>query len=306
MGGSSTGYQTDGRFWVGPGDPISATSSPLLTYSRLFGDADLSPEEAKAQSSRRGSVLDAVLADFQLLEGQLTGEDLERLQAHAEKIYALEQRVTSASALTCSAPDLSFPGDYDFAVDDDLTFAAQAELLTLALACDQTRVATLSFSSGESPTFPWLDVDGAPLVDTSVYDNWHTMVHSGRDEEGLVVGFTWYVQCFAELLRMLGDTVDADGDNLLETSCVMLLTEFGNGTGHNTLKLPVVLAGCLGGAETGRFLDYMSGGADDDYVYSDYVTNQLWVSLLQLFGGSDTQFGYSDTSIPTGPLPGLL
>ena len=69
---------------------MDATSSPLLTYSRLFGDADLSPEEAKAQAARRGSVLDAVLEDFSRLESLLGGADRERLDAWHLELHQRE------------------------------------------------------------------------------------------------------------------------------------------------------------------------------------------------------------------------
>ena len=133
------------------------------------------------------------------------------------------------------------------------------------------------------------------------------MVHDGRDEEGLVVGFTWYMQMFADLLAAMDASVDADGDNLLDTSCVVLVTEFGNGAGHNTNKLPVIIAGSLGpDVPLGRYIDVMNGGPDDNWTASDFSTNQLMVSLLNAFGQPDTSFGVVDSGIPNGPLPGLL
>jgi len=132
------------------------------------------------------------------------------------------------------------------------------------------------------------------------------MVHDGRDEPGLVVGFRWYCEQLAALLSALDARVDVDGENLLDTSLVLWVSEFGNGTGHNTNKIPYALIGNAGGLQMGRYLDYMNGGPDDPYSPSEFSSNQFLVSLLRMFGGNDLTFGLTDPSLPEGGLPGLL
>jgi len=304
-GTSGGGLATQRIMALAAGEPVTVTNDPDRAFASLFGGQSLSAAELEALRARRGSVLDAVMESFDALRYQLSSDDVVRLEAHADKVRELEQRVTSDAAAACAPPELSFDADYDYGFDDDITTPAQIDLLVEALACDQTRVATLSFLSGHDPTFPWLDVKGQPVVPTSRYDNWHAMVHDGRDEPGLVVGFTWYAQMVEALVSALADKIDVDGDNLLDTTAVMWISEFGNGAGHNQRKIPIVLLGNLGTVTTGRFLDYMNGGPDGDWDASDYTTNQVFVSLLQMFGQADTTFGLQDPSLPTGPLPGL-
>lgn len=303
-GTAGSGLLSANQYWQGAGDPAVFTTDPSKMFSRLFGATETSEEEVNRLRARRASVLDAVQAQFKALRKRLDRDDRARLDAHADKIRALEQRVTAATG-ECSRPNLSIPSGYDYGFDDDLSGELQLDLLVHSLSCDLTRVATVWFASGHDPTFPWLTVNGGPVVPAGAYDNWHGMVHDGRDEPGLVAGFQWYNSQLALLLDKLAATTDADGDNLLDTTLVMAITEFGNGSGHNTLKIPVVLAGDTGEAN-GRFIDLLAGGPDADWESSDYSLNQLYVSLLQRFGGTDTTFGHTDPSLPEGPLPGLF
>jgi len=304
--GNWDGQEPSAVMWAGAGDPVTCTTDPARMLTAVFGTGGGSEDALARLRARRGSVLDLVKQNFSHLRRQLDADDRARLDAHSDKIRELEQRVLAAPN-TCARPVLSPPGGYDHVFDDDVSAPLQIELLVQALACGQTNVATLSFMSGHDPTFPWLNVNGGPVVPTGRYDNWHAMIHEGREEPGLVTGFTWYASQVAALLQRMAVVLDQDGDNLLESSLVLWTTEFGNGAGHNTYKLPIVLAGHLGqGIPMGRHLDFMVGTTEDNWTSSDNTTNQLFVSLLRAFGGTDTNFGHTHVSLPDGPLPGLL
>jgi len=307
VGGGTSGGGLIGSSFLfhGAGDPVAMTNDPNRMFATLFADASLSEAEVAALRSRRGTVLGAVQQSFDALRPRLDRDDRTRLDAHREKLIELESRVTSESG-ECTAPTLDLPGDYDYGFDDDISTPIMTDLMVEALACDKTRVATMTFVNGHDPTFPWLDVGGEPVVPTGLYDGWHGMVHDGRHEPGLVVGFHWYCEQLAALLSALDARVDTDGENLLDTSLVLWVTEFGNGTGHNTNKIPYVLIGNAGGLQMGRYLDYMNGGPDDPWSPSDFSSNQFLVSLLRMFGGTDQTFGLTDPTLPEGGLPGLL
>ena len=119
-------------------------------------------------------------------------------------------------------------------------------------------------------------------------------------EELLFPGFQWYSQQFRLLLETL-DGLDApEGGNLLESTLVLWISEFGDGWSHSLESLPVVLAGAARCA-TGSFRDLRA-----DEGVNPYTTNCLYTSVLQAFGESDESFGYQDSLLPTGGIPDLV
>ncbi len=310
VGGSSAdGFITEGRFWVDRDDPVVSFNEPNIAALRIFGDTSISEADAWALRARRSSVLDAVLDTFRQAERRVGTEGLARLDAHREKLFALEQRI-SGGVGECNPPSFTAPSGYDFTYDDDISALAMNDLLVTALSCDYARVATLDYSNTHDHAFPWLWADnGGPIVDTSAWDNWHAVVHADY-QPGMELVYRWYVENLVDLLERLSVTTDADGDNMLDTTLVVFMSEFSSGR-HWYTSLPIILAGNLGGIETGRFINHMpldretfqqTGG----YAYSGVTTNQLYTSLLQMLGFDDESFGYTgDSGLPTGGVPGL-
>ncbi len=310
VGGSSAdGFRTEGRFWVDRDDPVVSFSAPEIATLRIFGDSTLSEADAWALRARRSSVLDAVLDTFRAAEQRVGAEERVRLDAHKEKLYALEQRL-SGGVGECSPARFTAPEGYDVANDDDVSALAMNDILVTALACDHARVATLDYANTHDHAFPWLWArNGGPIVDTAVWDNWHAMVHADH-QPGMEHVYRWYIENLVDLLERLSTTTDADGENMLDTTLVVYLSEFSSGR-HWTTSLPVILAGNLGGIETGRFLNHMpldretfqEAGA---YEFSGVTTNQLYTSLLHILGFDDESFGFTDdAAIVPGGIPGL-
>ncbi len=161
-----------------------------------------------------------------------------------------------------------------------------------------TRVTSLQFTHGQDNRFPWLG-HGFPYH----FEGWHGIFHidpsqvSGRDDPvirpAMLDVMRWYTEIFAYLVQRLAETPDGDG-SLLDSTLVVWSCEFGDGAGHNSLDIPVVLAGNLcGRIETGRHLEYYGRS-----------TNDLLVSLLNAFGHDDQTFGWDQ--VCEGPLPGLV
>ena len=107
----------------------------------------------------------------------------------------------------------------------------------------------------------------------------------------------YYSDQVALLLDELASIDDGDGQTLLDNTLVVWMSEYGEGGSHDTSKIPVVLAGGLGGrVKTGQHLSFSGQGR---------TTNDLFVTLLNLFGGTDTSFGFRGTDLNKGPLAGL-
>ena len=308
-------YVTSGSFWRAAGDPVSSVADPLDTYFKLFAGGDADPKVMEAQLLRRKSVLDAVLENFNHLRSRVGKVDRAMLDAHAQKVFELEKKLAllnEAKKACTGIPSPPASEGYDFKLHAYEVESAdlQMDLMVYAMGCGLTRVGTLVFPYAHAPTFPWLEAQwGGPLWDVNQYDVWHTMVHSGRDidgqgtaEPGLRRGYTHYTEMFAKLLDKLAAYPDCEGKSLLDTSLVHWSTDFGNGSGHNTQAVPVVMAGTVGGTKgMGRWLDYSSGS----WQASSHSLNEVYVAVLHAFGFDDPTFG-DHKDFPTGPLPGVL
>ncbi len=298
--------------YAGKDDPIDSYHDPAEALDVYFPAADADQMAAATERMRRQSVLDAVLGNFNELRSTVGVEDRARLDAHADKLRDLEQRITSVR--DCSRPSLSSPQE----LSADRTNSLQQDLLVAALSCDLAPVGTL-LQGDNFDNMTYRNGAGAELPFTpSSYDNWHDLVHRGANvddgsggtytEEGLYEGFRWHTEQFVQLLDKM-DAVDEGEGTMLDSTLVLWVSMFGNGSGHNNRKLHLVLAGNAGaGVEMGRCLQYAPGNAQDtqDWTNSDHSTSQLMVSVLRAFGFEDQTFGYQADWVSPGGLPGLL
>jgi hypothetical protein len=102
----------------------------------------------------------------------------------------------------------------------------------------------------------------------------------------------WYAERFHELLTALKAESDADGP-LLDSSLVLWANELSDGDIHNRRDLGWIIAGSGNGAvRTGRSVQYTS----------QVTTNQLFASLMTLYGAPTEGFGAPQFS---GTLSGL-
>jgi hypothetical protein len=177
--------------------------------------------------------------------------------------------------------------------DDDLYAEAgrlQMDLIAAAVACDQTRIATIQWSYSESEhLFGFIGVNGAH----------HTISHdfsqSGTNFDAYNSIQTWYAEQFAYLLERLDSYPEGDG-TLLDHSLVLWASEIGESTSHDLTLMPYVFAGGANGrVRTGRFVDWGN---------TRYDNNQMLVSMGNIMGVEDlNEFG--DPSGQTGPLPDM-
>ena len=73
---------------------------------------------------------------------------------------------------------------------------------------------------------------------------------------------------------------------VLDNSCLMFISNMWSGSRHDSTKVPILLAGGLGGSlETGRVLDFIGESDDDRKLCS------LYLSLMDRMGVSQKRFG---------------
>lgn len=253
--------------WAGKGRPLAPLDDAGLVFDRLFPTAP----EAKALARRR-SVLDLVREDAAALAPQLASEDAHRLDEWLEGIRHVELRLQAAGN-TCG---LSRPEE--LVVDDaeraDLLF----ELIATGLACDATRVVTLTLGRAASER---------ALPGYGAFDH-HTASHHRGDPNAYDAwtGYTaWCTERVARLLDRMAAT-DDHGARLLDHSLVVAGSCMGEGQRHVPRDLPLVTAGSLGG---------LVGTGSHHVLEEDRPLADLWLGLLHTLGDDRATFGDDGT-----------
>jgi hypothetical protein len=269
-------------------------SDPQNTWKRLFPGGASTGTAAPmrdARAARRKSVLDFVADDFGQLAPKLSSADRQKLEAHADIVRDLEQRLQVGAAVSCSTPQQ--PGSLsrnDYAAYYQNTGDAFMRLIQAAFACDLTRVVTFNMEaipdamSGYDSRFGTSDLHD--LVHKVAQAN--DPLSQNADAVETVVRFhTEYAKQFAKLLGYLAAIPEADGTTALQHTMVLWCGEIAEGN-HDLHRLPWLIAGQGGGSvRTGRYLQVPRDPEPRGH-------NDLFVSLANAMGSPVTTFGASD------------
>jgi len=271
-------------FHKGVGQPLPSENSASAMFERLYQDlVGADPAELAARLHRREQVLATVKAQFDLVKPRLGVDDRTKLETHEASLDGLLQALSGGGVGDNCAPpsvdlvDTSSPG----------VAQAQIDMLAMALACDLTRVASLTF--GDFQDYPW-------LPDVDLPSGWHDLVHAGDgdvdDKATLEATYGWYGDQLGLLLAALDAIPEGDG-TLLDHTLVVYGNVFGSGSTHGHTNKTYLLAGGGAGLVGGHLLDM--GGAPH---------GELFTAILQGLGFDDESFG--DPAFCSGPLAGVL
>jgi hypothetical protein len=246
-----------------------------------------SPQSQQALENarlRKHSILDGSKADYEALAQRVSGEDLRRVQAHLEALRSIEQRIDRV--VQCQRPSLTPP------LDDDQTRDIYYDVLVAALACDATRVSTVSFrhSGGGGPKLPFADVqeDIHELSHSIVGEPLDGPAHAEFDRY-----HQWFSKKTASLVTKLKAVQTPEGGTLFDDVVIFQGSEIA--IDHGTVNMPFLLiAGDKTPIRTQRLLELPAGTSH----------TALLVSLLHAFGAPIDQFG--DPSYIAGNLDAAL
>lgn len=274
----------------GPFEALPPENDPAGAFTSLFTDLAADPGELAELRARRGSVLDKVADDFNRLNAKVGAADRQKLEAHLGAIRELEQSLFADGGplAACAVPGSPMGLDPNSNDQYPEVGRAQMDLMTMALACDLTRVASLQWSTAQSGIrFSWLDHS----------DSHHALSHEADNDDNaraqLIEINHWYAQQFTYLVQSLKAVPEGDG-TMLDNTVVLWVNEQGNGDLHTSTDVPFVVAGNAGGYfNTGRSL-----------VFDGRAHNDLYVSMMHAMGQTDvTSFGLPELS--QGPLDEL-
>jgi Protein of unknown function (DUF1552) len=153
------------------------------------------------------------------------------------------------------------------------------DIIAIAFQTNKTRVASFIISHDLSAMYyPFLDVK----------DGHHSASHN-NNSDGYERISRFHVEQYAYLASKLDSMKEGNG-TVLDNSCLMFLSNMWIGRKHDNFRLPLVLAGGLGGTlKTGRTLNYLKDSDDNRKMCS------LYLSLMDRFDLKLEQFGDSST-----------
>jgi hypothetical protein len=268
--------------WQSAESPVPNEVYPSLAFDSLFENRG---------SLRYTSILDRVRDRAESLERQVSSTDKAKLDEYLTSVREVEKRVERMRLVKDSADDRAkLTGKPVFAMErpknglpEDLREHARlmCDIIAMAFQTDRTRVASLLLARDLSSLYyPFLDVREG---------------HHSASHDDLSDGYERISRFHLSQLAYLATKLDAmpEGEGtVLDNSCLMWLSNMWAGWKHDNMKLPVVLAGGLGGTlQTGRTLDYLNAGDEHRRVCS------LYLSIMDRMGVTLDRFGDAETRL---------
>jgi hypothetical protein len=255
--GVSFQKRMDGSYWY-----VEAQTSPARAYSSLFSGftpaAAGQPDDLERRL--RLSSLSYVKDQLAALNAKLGAADRQRLELHVEQVRALELRIAQLAnhpgGPQCADPltPAVDPPDLAPTVPDQQTRSQLfVDLIQMALACDLTRVVSLSMTdklTGAGMAHPlWSHIGGL-----------HADLQHQASNEDLDDANRWFVSQYAALLAGLKGVSEGAG-TILDQSAAVFCMEGGKGgraadgggdQNHSTDNMLLLLGGRAGGLKAGQ------------------------------------------------------
>jgi len=268
--------------WQTPDSPVPNELYPSLAWDSLFENRG---------NIRNKSILDRVMGDAQALSTKISSSDKSKLEEYLTSVREVEKRVDGMRQAKEKADDLAKQKNRPaFTMDrpanglpEDLREHARlmCDIIAIAFQTDKTRVATLLLARDLGALYyPFLEVR----------EGHHSASHNNNSD-----GYERIARFHLSQLGYLASKLDRmpEGNGtVLDNSCLMWLSNLWIGRKHDNTRLPLVLAGGLGGTlETGRTLDYTKESDENRKMSS------LYLSIMDRMGIKLDRFGDADTRL---------
>jgi hypothetical protein len=268
--------------WQTPDSPVPVEVYPALAWDNLFDNRG---------SLLNVSVLDRINDRAKALSSKISASDKGKMDEFLTSVREVEKRVElmrkgmndaqdAAKTKNSSVAAMERPAN---GLPEDLREHAKlmCDIIAIAFQTNKTRVASLIISRDLSAMYyPFLDVK----------EGHHAASHDNASDNYERIA-RFHVSQYAYLASKLDSMKEGDG-TVLDNSCIMFLSNMFVGRKHDNSRLPLVLAGGLGGTlQTGRTLNYLSDSEDKRKMCS------LYLSLMDRFGMKQDKFGDADTRL---------
>lgn len=268
--------------WQSPDSPVPVEVYPSLAWDALFENRG---------SLLNISILDRVKDRAQALTKKISATDKGKLDEYLTSVREVEKRVDGMRKSKSAAEDAAKATNRPAFVmerpanglPEDLREHAKlmCDIIAIAFQTDKTRVASLILARDLSAMYyPFLDVK----------DGHHAASHNNLSD-GYERIASFHLSQLTYLATKLDSMKEGEG-TVLDNSCLMFLSNMWAGRKHDNFRLPVVLAGGLGGTlQTGRTLNYTTKPVEERKMCS------LYLSIMDRMGVKLDHFGDSNTRL---------
>ena len=262
--------------WQTPESPVPLEVYPSLAWDNLFDNRG---------SLLNLSVLDRVKDRAQDLSRKISSSDRYKMDEFLTSVREVEKRVEVMRNAKTDADDAAkAKGMPAIAMDrpasglpEDLREHARlmCDIIAIAFQTNKTRVASLITTRDLSAMYyPFLDVK----------EGHHAASHN-NNSDGYERIARFHLSQYAYLAQKLDGMKEGEG-TVLDNSCLMFLSNLWIGRKHDNTRLPLVLAGGLGGTlKTGRSLNYLGQPDEKRRMQS------LYLCLMDRYGVKVDTFG---------------
>ncbi|MEM9368423.1 MAG: DUF1552 domain-containing protein [Planctomycetota bacterium] len=248
------------------GSMIPAENNAMRLFTTLFVDDEPAERERQAALIRRGrSIMDLVGDEAKRLQRRVGAGDRGKLEDWFTSVRELEQRMVANEAWTHRPkPQVDMPLPQPIPRDTVGIAGTFLDIIRMALLTDSTRFVTLH-----------------------VPGDYHGLSHHGMDDSAIQKLTSVEHEMVNQWARFLR-TLKSDG--LLDETMVLMTSNLGNASSHDTKNMPVLFAG--GGFRHGQHLAF-----DQE---NNYPLPNLYLSALQRLG-----LEYDSFATSTGTMTGL-
>lgn len=248
------------------GSMIPAENNAMRIFTTLFVDDTPAERERQAELIRRGrSIMDVVGGEAKRLQRRVGAGDRDKLDDWFTSVRELEQRMVANEAWTNRPkPKVDMAKPQSIPRNTVGIAGTFLDIIRMALRTDSTRFVTLH-----------------------VPGDYHGLSHHGMDEN--TIGQLASVE--QGMVDQWGRFLQAlKSDGLLDETMVLMTSNLGNASSHDTKNMPVLFAG--GGFRHGGHIAFDQ--------QNNYPLPNLYLSALQRLGLEQDSFATS-----TGTMTGL-
>ena len=259
--------------WDKHGLPVYQIDSPRKIFNLLFQINEKEKTQQQVLAEDR-SILDAVFSQAKSMEKNLNAADRAKLDEYLTSVREVEKTV-KRRAYWAERPKPSM----DYEIEDfdrksvDGYVGTLLDLAVLALKTDSTRAVTVQIPFWEGFKEPGLS------------GNYHDLSHHGQKKEKI----DKLLKLEHSILKRINTSLNAmrecqvGNDSLLDQTTTLLTASMGSANSHNFDDLPALV-----------FDNRMKTAGH--WQKKDVPMSNLYLGLLQQFGGEGDQFGESTGS----------